>query len=143
MYMPGRRRTGSSPSRTVMSSEVYPVDAIVVKVGGRRTVQEDRRRHRQRDGGAHDLGLALQGVSFSASPGDAEAARTDRDLLAVVRLGDQHVFVARAAYAEADHRGFTDLDDGDAAPGGGELGKLVDLAEQRAGVAGDHAENVL
>src|SRR6185436_10703383 len=112
MYMPGRRRTGSRPSRTVMCSDVYEALAMSISVQQRRWW---RRRQRLGRRHAHDLGLALQRVPLAGAGGDVEAAGADRQLLAVVGLGDDHVLVLGAPDAEADDGLGARLDDGDAA----------------------------
>src|SRR6266496_1441655 len=140
MYMPGRRRTGSRPSRTVMCSEVYEALAMSISVeerGWRGWRERLGRRH------ARDLGLALERVPLAAARGDAETTGTDGQLLAVLGLGDEDIFVLGAADAEADDRLGARLDDGDAASGVRQLGELVGLADEGARVAGDDADDVL
>src|SRR5512133_2677636 len=76
MYMPGRRRTGSRPCRTVMCSAVYDLSAAIsvdqLGLGGGRLGEQH----------PHHGRLARQGVPTAAARGDVVAAGADRDLLA-------------------------------------------------------------
>src|SRR5688572_33111926 len=101
MYMPGRLRTGSSPSRTWISSPVYFVCAISVH-----SLPAGRVRERlDRDGLRHELEAdALHYlVALAAARGDFLGIRAHGDFLAaLVGLDLEHV--ALHAGDEADHR---------------------------------------
>src|SRR3569623_1954568 len=134
MYMPGRLRTGSRPSRTWMSSPVYyDAEAISVHSLAALGVREGLERHglRRRDQRAllHDL------VSLASARRDLLRIRLLREVLAAL-LGLELEHVALAAGDERDdHVGSGDLDHGDAAAGAFELRDLVGLAVEDVTVA--------
>src|SRR5690242_13684152 len=134
MYMPGRLRTGSSPSRTWISSAVY-LDACAISVHSLAAlgVREGLDRHRLRD---HDeAGLLDDLVALAAAAGDLLGIRLLRQVLATL-LGLEVQDVALATGDEADDRVVVgDLDHRDAAAGAFELRDLVGLAVEHVTIA--------
>src|SRR4051812_17647428 len=137
MYMPGRLRTGSRPSRTWISSPVYLLCAIfdphcrryglidtLSTLGVGERLDLDRRRHHDELRPLDDL------VAPAASSLDLLGIGGDLEPLAAL-LGLDHELVALGAGDEADHQVVVvGLDHGDAAAGALELGDLVGLAQQ-------------
>src|SRR3569832_1006608 len=134
MYMPGRLRSGSRPSRTWMSSPVYfDADAISVHSLAALGVREGLDRHglRRRDQRAllHDL------VPHATARRDLLRIRLLREVLAAL-LGLELELVALAAGDERDDLVVIgDLEHGDAAAGAFELRELVRLAVEDVTVA--------
>src|ERR1051325_8398571 len=133
MYMPGRLRTGSRPSRTWMSSPVYFVCAISVHslsaLGIRERLDgdgllDDPERH-----ALHHL------VALATARRDLLRVRVQLELLAaLVGLDREHGGLASGD--EADHDVVIDgLDHGDAASRAFELVDLVGLAVQHVTIA--------
>src|SRR5580698_2953546 len=101
MYMPGRLRTCSRPSRTWMSSPVYlPACAISVHslaaLGVRQRLNRDGLRRRDERGLLDDL------TALAATRADFLGIGLLREVLAAL-LAVQHEHVALAAGDEADH----------------------------------------
>src|SRR5262245_40012316 len=100
MYMPGRRRTGSSPCRTVMWSALY---CWVAAMSGQFVISVEQlalrrfrrlgRRHRD------DLRALGQRMTLAPARRHVEPPRADRQLLAAFGLGDDHVARLLAAQA--------------------------------------------
>src|SRR5512141_2287544 len=116
MYMPGRLRPGSRPSRTWMSSPVYfDADAISVHSLAALGIREGLDRHGLR--GRHQRRLLHDLVALATARRGLLRVR----LLRVVRaalLGLELEDVALAAGDETDHDVVLgDLDHGDAAAG--------------------------
>src|SRR5580693_1676364 len=134
MYMPGRLRTGSKPSRTWMSSPVYlPAFAISVHslaaLGICQGLDRDRFRRCDQRRLFDDL------MAFAAARADLLGVGLLREVLAAL-LGLELEHVALAAGDEADHRVVVgDLDDRDTAAGALELRDLVRFAMQHVAVA--------
>src|SRR3569623_1218664 len=134
MYMPGRLRTGSRPSRTWISSAVY-LEALAISVhflatlGVRQGLDGHRLRHDPQRRLLHDL-VALAAASRRLLRGGLL-----RQVLATL-LGLEVQHVALAAGDEADHRiVFGDLDHRDAAARTFELCDLVGLAVEHMPIA--------
>src|ERR1700753_3553563 len=134
MYMPGRLRTCSSPSRTWMSSPVYLL-AFAISVhslaalGVRERLDRDGFRRRDQRRLLDDL------VALAAARADLFRIGLLRVFLAAL-LGLQHEHVAFAAGDEADHGIVVgDFDDGHAAARTFELRDLVRFAVQHVAVA--------
>src|ERR1044071_431396 len=142
MYMPGRLRTGSSPSRTWISSPVYLVCAMSIHSLSALGVGERLDRDRP---GYDDERRALDDlVALAAAALDLLRIGGDLELLAGL-LGREHELVALEPGDEADHHVVVlGLDHRHAAARPLELGDLVGLAQQHVAVArrGDHDVDV-
>src|SRR4051794_27473431 len=126
MYMPGRMRTGSSPSRIWMSSAVYlPACAISVHSLAALGICEWLDRHRRGD---HEKRAALHDLlSLAAARRHLFWIGGERELLAALVVLDRER-VALVTGDEADHRVVLGgLDHRDAAARTFELRDLVGL----------------
>src|SRR5687767_3357345 len=133
MYMPGRLRTGSRPSRTWISSPVYLVCAISVHPLPARRIRQrldrDGLGHEHEADALHDL------MALAAARRDFLRVRVDGDLLAAL-VGLDLERVALHAGDEADDRVVVRcLDHGDTTAGSLELRDLVRLAMQDVTIA--------
>src|SRR5437763_606228 len=134
MYMPGRLRTGSRPSRTWISSAPYfVVCAISVHSLPALGVRERLDRH---GFGNHDEVRALDDLTaLAAARADLLRIGLELELLAAL-LGLDAQHVALAAGHEADHHVvFGRLDHGDAAARTFELRDVLGLDVQHVAIA--------
>src|SRR5688572_20722831 len=138
MYIAGRLRTGSSPSRTWMSFAVYV--PLAMSVHPRR--REGRHLHRRRD---RLDGLPLEELAaLAAARGDVVARRPDLDPLARRGLEDERLLLGAAGHAHGgDAVALAHLDHRDAAPGVGEHVDLAGLAEENVRLLRRDADDVL
>src|SRR5262245_37929934 len=116
MYMPGRRRTGSSPSRTWISLAVYlppppaPAPLLRVAIAPLTALLQGERQLGQKH--LDDAVLLGERVPFAAARAGLVALRAHLDALALVGLDGEPLAQAKAEHPVA----LGCLEDGHAAP---------------------------
>src|SRR3990170_1284042 len=137
MYIAGRLRTGSRPSRTWMLFAVYSLDISVHLRRGERG-DLDRRRHDLEGGALGDL------VALATARGRPVAAGADLDDLAARALDHEGDLLLALGHAHADQAIVgAHLDHGDAAARVGEEVHLAGRAQEHVPLLGGHAHHVL